>query len=152
MLKLHQALRFAVIAVFLFLPLQTHGTDKKTIKIASIEELNVYMANNASQFQFQPYLDRYVEQNANKLLKHRIDTFLFTLNTTLFELRELGLDDQFKNAGCVSKANIYIAFTSVTEKAAYVQKLIELYDEKYPKLTLDGTVERILAKYEIVNK
>jgi polar amino acid transport system substrate-binding protein len=118
----------------------------------SIEELNVYIANNASQFQFQPYLDRYVEQNANKLLKHRIDTFLFTLNTTLFELKELGMDDQIKNAGCVSKANIYIAFTSLDKKAEYVEKLIKVYDEKYPQLLNDGVIEQILARYEIVNK
>jgi ABC-type amino acid transport substrate-binding protein len=115
----------------------------------SIEELNLYIANNAMQFQFQPYVDRYVEQNANKLLKHRIDTFLFTLNTTLFELKELGMDNQFKNAGCVSKANIYLAFTSNKEKAEHVQEMIKVYNQKYPELLRNGSIEKILTKYKI---
>ena len=35
----------------------------------TIEELNQYMRDNASQFQFQPYHERFVEQNALKVLK-----------------------------------------------------------------------------------
>lgn len=56
----------------------------------SIEELNDYVAANPGQFQFQPYSDQYIVSNLRKLERGRIDAFLFTKNTTRYEIDKIG--------------------------------------------------------------
>ena len=123
-----------------------------TIGIAqdtSIEELNEYVEKNRHQFQFQPYLDRYVEQNIGKLTKGRIDTFLFTKNTVLFLLEKNPNLPRLRNAGCVSSAKIYMAFSPQMppEKA---KKLIKQHDDKLSKMHRNGDVDKILKQYGLL--
>ena len=115
----------------------------------SIEELNTFMHSNLAQFQFQPYNDRYVEQSVKKVLKKRVDTFLFTKNTTLFELRRLGLEKQIQEVGCVSKANIYIAFSPIKKNQHHVAQLINVYEAQMASILNSGSLHEILKKYGI---
>ena len=115
----------------------------------SIEELNNYRDENPEQFQLQPYLKRFVKQNVFKMQKGRIDTFLFTKNTTLFDLAALDLTDTVSVAGCVSEANIYIAFTADIRHRALVSSLIEAYDARISQLKDSGSLDPIFAAYGI---
>lgn len=114
----------------------------------SIEELNHYVTRHPEQFQFQPYLDRYVEQNVNKIAKGRIDTFLFTKNTTLWELQKLGKQNEVKNAGCVSRAPIYLAFTP-SAKSTKIQRLVQHFDETIVKMFHQGQLKEIFQRYNL---
>ncbi|MDO6444610.1 transporter substrate-binding domain-containing protein [Colwellia sp. 1_MG-2023] len=115
----------------------------------SLEELNEFQASNEKQFQYLPYLDRYVYQSAMMLLKGRIDTFLFTRNTTLFELKQTNLDNQIREAGCLNKSNIYIAFTPSLEKSLKVMSLIKFFEQEMTKYNVNGDVDKIMSKYGI---
>lgn len=113
----------------------------------SIEELNSYVADNLMQFQFQPYHERYIVQNAKKLQKNRIDAFLFTRNSTVFELNKAGIWHQFKEAGCVSNAKIYMAFSPVASLKDKVSKLIKLFDHKMEAINGSFYKEELMHQY-----
>ena len=115
----------------------------------SIEELNSYIDEHPQRFQFQPYHERFIKQNALKILKKRIDTFIFTLNSTLHTLKLEGLHDQFVNAGCVTKAPIYLAFTPINQPNIDLAAAMSFFDKRMSELTNNGTISAILAKYEI---
>jgi len=118
---------------------------------SSIEELNPYIEKHPRQFQFQPYHERYVVQNAQKVKKGRIDAFLFTKNTTQYTLKKSGLDGLFKNSGCVSQADIYLAFTPITSQEELIAKVIIMFDSRMASLIQSGYVEQLYKQYQINN-
>ena len=115
----------------------------------SIEELNNYINNHPRQFHFQPYHERYVLQNAQKVLRNRIDAFIFTQNTTHYELSKTALTDQIKNAGCVSEADIYIAFTPIAPKKHKINQLVSIFNKQMKRLVANGQVSQIYKAYGI---
>lgn len=115
---------------------------------ASVEELNSYIDKNKEQFQFQPYHERYVSQNIRKLEKKRIDTFLFTRNTTNHIVKNDETLPEIRNAGCVSEALIYAAMTPHKEQSEWVSLLKSEFDELMQKAIENGSVDQILTKYE----
>lgn len=117
----------------------------------SIEVLNKFISENTHQFQIQPYVDRFIEQSAKKLLKKRIDTFVFTLNASVKELTRLGLSDQIRTAGCVNKENVYVAFSSHADLNEMVMRLSDRFDDVYPELLNSGWIDLIYQKYGIVS-
>lgn len=116
---------------------------------SSIEELNQYRNSHPEQFQLQPYLKRFVKQNVLKMQKGRIDTFLFTKNTTFYDLAALDLTDSVKLAGCVSSANIYIAFSAFQKHEELVSTLSAIFDERMKELTSGDAFKSILNPYGI---
>lgn len=126
-----------------------HGLSIGMAQDTSIEELNEYRRQFPEQFQLQPYLKRFVKQNVLKMQKGRIDTFLFTRNTTLFDLASLGLADSVREAGCVSEADIFVAFTPQQEHEAFVQTLADLFDKRMLTLKNTDQLASILAVYGI---
>jgi len=113
----------------------------------SIEELNEYVKNNLTQFQFQPYHERYVLQNAHKLDKKRTDTFLFTKNTTLYSLALAGESDKYREAGCVSEASIYMAFTPAKSKKESIEEMISIFDQRMVEINKTSFFETLIKKY-----
>ena len=113
----------------------------------SIEELNAYVAQNKSQFQFQPYSDKYIISSLRKLDYSRIDTFLFTKNTTLYEIDKIGWSDRYRLAGCVSKADIYMAFSPNQAVRDQVDPLMTVFEQKMTQIYESGEFDRILATY-----
>lgn len=100
-------------------------------------------------FQFQPYHERFIQQNAGKVLRGRIDSFIFTKNSTAYTLKLLGLDKQFKVAGCVSKVPVYEAFTPQLIENIKVNELVDFFDSRIMSLKADGTIDKIKAVYQI---
>lgn len=115
----------------------------------SIEELNFYVQANKEQFQFLPYGQHYISTSLKKLDLKRIDAFLFTLNTTNHEIRKAGLQDMYRSAGCVSKSNIYIAFSPAESVWTEVDELIQVFDDGIKRLRRNGQATKILTKYGI---
>lgn len=116
---------------------------------ASIEELNSYIKEHPEQFNYQPYHERFVAQNVGKLLKKRIDTFIFTKNTTLYELREENLHHKIKSAGCVSEAEIFLAFTPADKKKQQINKMINYFNKRMAILINTGEINKLHQKYDI---
>jgi len=116
---------------------------------ASVEELDSYVAKHPEQFQFQPYHERYIKQNAGKLDRERIDGFLFTNNSTVFEFNRLGIQDKYRNAGCVNTTKVYMAFTNNKENNKEINKIMSLFDQRIVSLHQQGTVKRIMSKYQL---
>ncbi|MBU2970785.1 hypothetical protein KO527_15645 [Pseudoalteromonas sp. C2R02] len=102
------------------------------------------------QFQFQPYLGRYIKQSIGKLDKKRIDAFLFTYNTTMHELNKMQLSHKYRNAGCVNTTNIYMAFTPQAHKES-IQSAMDLFDKNMAELQKNGTIERIMNNYQLTS-
>jgi len=115
----------------------------------SIEELNQYKDKHPEQFQLQPYLNRFVKQNAKKIAMGRIDTFVFTRQTTYYELRELNMLDEYSLAGCVSQADVFLAFTQVKQHAPDVNRWATEFDDRMIKLEQSGELQMILDRYHI---
>jgi ABC-type amino acid transport substrate-binding protein len=115
----------------------------------SIEELNGYIQKHPEQFQYQPYHERYVAQNAGKVLKKRIDAFLFTNNTTRYELKKEKLDNKIRNAGCVSEAEIFLAFTSVNQRKQHINKMISYFNNQMAQLIKAGDINKVHQNYGI---
>lgn len=113
----------------------------------SIEELNQYVGDNPQQFQFQPYFGGYIHQQARKVMKGRIDAFLFTKNSTVYELSRLGLMSKFKISGCVSNTNVYMAFSSNPERESTIRPLIELFDSRMEMIRGSDRIPNIMQKY-----
>lgn len=115
----------------------------------SIEELNTFRASHSEQFQVQTYLDRYIEQSTKKLMKGRVDTFVFTKNTTLYELKRLALDKEIKVSGCMPSAPIYAGFSPVSHHQKDSKNMIKEFDIKVHQLAESGELELILEKYQV---
>ena len=98
---------------------------------ASIEELNSYIKEHPEQFNYQPYHERFVAQNVGKLLKKRIDTFIFTKNTTLYE------------------AEIFLAFTPADKKKQQINKMINYFNKRMAILINAGEINKLHQKYDI---
>lgn len=123
------------------------GVQVGIAKDTSIEELNDYVNAHPGQFQFQPYHERYVSQSLAKLDKGRMDTFLFTKNTTKYVLASLGKAKKYRVAGCVSKAPIYMAFTPAHANGATMLNIMATFDERLKELHENGFYRNLLNKY-----
>ena len=127
-----------------------NSLKNKNIGIAtdtSIEELNHYIKQNSKQFQYLPYSQFYIKQSLLKLDRKRFDAFLFTKNSTVYKINLLGLKGQYKNVGCVSSANIYIAFTPQKSLRPYINEIIDFFDKKMQKINQTNKIKVIMKSY-----
>lgn len=130
----------------------TLSLDQKHIGIAidtSIEELNDYVENHPEQFQFQPYHERYIVQNAQKIEKGRIDAFLFTYNSTRYELSNNNMWHKYRSAGCVSSADIYMAFTPNPALYDEVNTMMQVFEQRMAAIDYQQEIEQLLVKYQL---
>lgn len=113
----------------------------------SVEELNSFIVSHKKQFQFMPYTGTYVQKSVRKLIQGRMDAFLFTRNTTLYELSKLKAQDQIREAGCVSEAKIYMAFSPDNKQREKVEKMMKFFDQRMSQLKAQGEIEKIMQNY-----
>ncbi|WP_421783850.1 substrate-binding periplasmic protein [Kiloniella litopenaei] len=113
----------------------------------SIEELNDYIAENKEGFHFLTYGPRYLPLSFRMVDGGRLNSFLFTYNSTIYALRKEGYADRIVSAGCVSKANVYMAFTPDLEKREFVLKAMEYFDQKMGELVQAGRIPEIMKSY-----
>lgn len=118
----------------------------------SIEELNDYVKHNPEQFQYQPYHERYIIQNAHKLDKQRIDSFLFTKNSTIYELKKYNKRDKYRLAGCVSQEKIYLAFTPSKSTTKDIIDMMTIFDEQVKALHKTPFISHLMAKYGLAEQ
>ena len=116
----------------------------------SIEELNDYVKQHPEQFQYLPYLGRYIKQSIGKIDKNRIDAFIFTYNTTMYELDKMRLKNKYRNAGCVNTTNIYMAFTPAKDKL-YINTALNLFDSTIAVLHQTDEIEKIMNRYHLTS-
>lgn len=117
----------------------------------SIEELNSYMQQHKSQFDFLPYNENYIVTSFKKLKAKRIDAFVFTYNSTVYEMNQQGWQDNFRPAGCVSSAKIYMAFTPAIGKQVEVEEMMEYFDKKMEEMKQSGQLDTIMQRYGLEN-
>ncbi|MEH6442764.1 MAG: transporter substrate-binding domain-containing protein [Oceanospirillaceae bacterium] len=113
----------------------------------SIEELSDYADKNRHQFHYMPYHKNYIEQSLKKLKLNRLDTFLFTYNSTVFEMKEKGVFSNYKAAGCVSQAKVYLAFSPHPD--LNTGPMISYFDKRMDELRATDAISNILKKYDL---
>jgi len=114
---------------------------------SSIEELNDYVQEHLEQFQFQPYHDRYLIQNAHKLDKNRMDAFLFTRNSTKYILSRANEWWKYREAGCVSTASIYMAFTPAKHLEKEIREMLKVFERRMQEIHETRFTRDLLERY-----
>jgi len=128
-------------------PESLNGLRVGIAKDTAIEELNSYILKNASQFDYLPYIESYLDISLKKTRANRIDTFLFTYNSTQYELNKRNLSSEFKEVGCMPATKIYMAFTPDVSKKSEVEKMINYFDNKMGALKESGEIKNIMSNY-----
>ncbi|MEX0298944.1 MAG: substrate-binding periplasmic protein [Kordiimonas sp.] len=123
------------------------GIDIGVARNTSITELDEYLAKNGDQFHFMPYTKDYVPLSLRMLNIGRFDTFIFTINSTLYKINQMGLKDKVKSAGCLTNTPVYMAFTPVSAKSEKMQKAAAYLDGRLVQMMQEGRIGAIMAKY-----
>jgi len=113
----------------------------------SIEELNDYALLHPEQFQYLPYNERHIVQQAKKVLRNRIHAFLFTYNSTVYTLKKAGKWEKFKSAGCVQEAKIYMAFSPQIYMQDDIKKMMEVFDENMAIIKRGEGISQVMNRY-----
>lgn len=113
----------------------------------SIPTLENFIMSFPQYFHFQPYHENFVERNVRMVIRGRLDAFLFTKNSLLYTLQKLGFEKDIKEAGCVPKEPIYMAFSPAPEEKAKINDLMRLFDKGMARLQKSGRITEILASY-----
>jgi len=109
--------------------------------------LTKYVENNPNQFSYMPYNKSYLQQSIGKLLIGRIDTFLFTYNSTIHALRRMKSAELVRVAGCDYRAKVYIAFTPAKDSTVDIIKLQKYFDQKMAMLINSPKLHKIMHSY-----
>ncbi|WP_420414260.1 substrate-binding periplasmic protein [Roseibium sp.] len=113
----------------------------------SIEELNEFISKRTDLFFFAPYSDEYLKNSIDMLMLGRVNSFLFTHNSTVHAARRLGMENRIRQAGCVSVAKVYMAFSPTEEMASDVAEMRAYFDSAMAKFKSDGRVSDVMAQY-----
>ncbi|WP_020591782.1 substrate-binding periplasmic protein [Kiloniella laminariae] len=117
----------------------------------SIEELNDYMSKHQENFYINSYTAKYVPLSARMVEKKRLDSFIFTLNSTLYELKKAQLSERIKTAGCVSTAKIYMAFSPDATQGDLIQRAMALFDQRMSEMIAQGRITSIMGSYGLAD-
>lgn len=115
----------------------------------SLEELQDYVVENKEQFHFQSITDRYVVLSIRMLVTGRLDAFGFTENAVLYRLEKDGIKTKIRQAGCVSEAPVYLAFSPTSKHAADRAEAMALFDARMAEMIASGRAANIRARYNL---
>ncbi|WP_419905404.1 hypothetical protein [Kiloniella sp.] len=113
----------------------------------SIEELNSYIGDHKDRFYFSPYGSDYLPHSFNLIENNRLDSFIFTYNSTIYALQQRKLLGQIKSAGCVSSAKIYLAFSPELKQREFVFEAMRYFDQRMYELVQKGRIPKIMQTY-----
>jgi len=115
----------------------------------SIEELNPYIEKNREQFSSLPHTGVSTDfyRPYNLLKANRIDTFITSEATALYYLNKKELKSEYRNAGCVSSANIFMAFTPIQEHETFTKQLMHHFDKKMQYLNDSEFIKTVMTRY-----
>ena len=82
----------------------------------------------------------------------RFDTFLFTKNSTIYELKKHNEWHKYRVAGCVSQAKIYLAFSPIKSANKDIKKLMNIFDQKMVELNKTPFINELMKKYGLLDK
>lgn len=117
-------------------------------KDVSIDELKGYMEKNPHQFQIQPYHERFVNQNVNKLRKGRINTFIFNKNSVKYLKKSTANIDDIQQSGCLARKPVYLAFTGRLKDRKKARRFAKFYDQNIQRTELNNGIDKILSNYK----
>ena len=86
----------------------------------------------------------YLESNFDMLGHKRIDATLDDANVAAYLLKRKNLARDFKVAGCLQGAAVYVAFTPAKAEA---KEMVKVIDEGMDQIRKSGELSRILEKY-----
>jgi len=110
--------------------------------------LNEY--RHKAQFKFRPYNNDYVRLVLEMLRVRRIDTILLTYNSMMnFLSAQPFLRQEIKYANCISKQNLYLAFTPNIKKRAQVEKVMAVFEREIALLRKKNHLQDLLVKYQL---
>ena len=113
----------------------------------SIEELNDFIQGREDLFNFSTYGPHYLRNSLNMLRLKRVNSFLFTYNSTIYAARRFGMDRDIRVAGCVSLAKVYMAFSPHPDLAADVAEMRAFFDAAMAKFRAEGRVAPLMERY-----
>lgn len=116
---------------------------------ASIEVFNPFIHDKEFNFQSMHYDQDFITKNIKMIEANRLDAFIFTQNTTQHQLNEMGLLQNYINAGCVSEEKIYMALTNVETQMSKVAAVKDFFDTRIIELYKSGEINKILKKYRV---
>jgi polar amino acid transport system substrate-binding protein len=115
-----------------------------------IEEIDQYKRENEDQFKISSYYDgKYIQRSLRMLKAGRLDTFLFTYNSTSLEIRQEGLTNSIVSAGCFYNTNVYMAFSPAEGLSDSVAAMMAHYDRGIKAMWRDGGIQTILRRYQL---
>lgn len=110
--------------------------------------LNEY--RHKAQFKFRPYNNDYVRLVLEMLRVKRIDTILLTYNSMMnFLSAQPFVRQEIKYANCISKQNLYLAFTPNIKKRAQVDKVMAVFEREIALLRKKNYLQDLLVKYQL---
>ena len=112
-----------------------------------IDELSEYIEKNEKQFDYIPYNDGYLASSFKKLKFNRIDTFVFTYNSTRYEINRNNLKFDYKEAGCFTENKIYMAFSPSDKNKNEIDDMLSYFDIKMVSLKRSGEINKIMSNY-----
>lgn len=121
-----------------------------TIGIAvdmSLEEIHDYIERHEQQFVFQAESRRYIEESLRMLEVGRLDTFIFNENSVSYYMHTQNWTDRVRQAGCVSKAPVYMAFTPVPDRQEKIKAAIKLLDTRLREMKESGQISMLMKRY-----
>ncbi len=117
-----------------------------------IKELAQYQADNPDQFHISSYYDgSYIDRSLRMLTADRLDTFIFTYNSTQPHIQNSGLTEKIKAAGCLEDTKVYMAFSPAKHLSDDVTALMHFYDSGIERLLNEGVIQQILSRYQITD-
>jgi polar amino acid transport system substrate-binding protein len=117
-----------------------------------IKELAQYQADNPDQFHISSYYDgSYIDRSLKMLTADRLDTFIFTYNSTQLHIQNSGLTEKIKAAGCFEHTKVYMAFSPAKHLSDDMTVLMNFYDSGIERLLNEGLIQRILSRYRIAD-
>ena len=110
--------------------------------------LNEY--RDKAQFKFRPYNNEYVRLVLDMLRVKRVDTLLLTYNSMMNYLSiKPRLRQEIKYANCISKQNLYLAFTPNVKKQAKVREVMAVFEREIIVLRKNNYLQTLLVKYQL---
>ncbi|MFC3092755.1 hypothetical protein DRW07_00880 [Alteromonas sediminis] len=110
-------------------------------------EIDTYIQAHSDNIKVQVvYGKNPLEQNLNKLIANRISVFIDDRRVTNYLATRLNIRNRIREAGLVSRLNIYIAFSPAHEDS---NKLADILSDGMTELRANGKLQQILAKYQL---
>lgn len=129
----------------------TPASIKNRTIIYPQDALPEVLKNNQYKDNLIPYAfsEGFLDSTSTMLLKHRVDGVLMTYYSMLYFLTARKMIDKIKSSGCVSRQDIYIAFSPASHKQGKIKNLMIIFEREIQTLNKKSFFEQLLQKYQL---